>query len=210
MNVVLVTFQVMKQKRPRRKFGATQKDRMFLACLPDADTAARIYALAEELRASRKLEGTLTRPEHLHVTLFHLGDWNGLPDLIAESADAAAKMAAADTAPFDVTLDRAQSLGNSTGVYPFVLLGDDRPTPLRRFRELLGKALTQNGLGGAVRDSEFRPHVTLTRDPTRVGRLPITPVTWTVRDFVLVHSLLGRTTHIHLARWSLRALAGHD
>jgi 2'-5' RNA ligase len=209
-NIVLGTFHSMKRRRPRRKFGATQKDRMFLACLPDAGAAARIYALAEELKASRKLEGTLTRPEHLHVTLFHLGDWNGLPDLIAESADAAAQAAAAGTAPFDVIFDRAQSLGNSTGVYPFVLLGDDRSTPLHRFRETLGNALTQNGLGGAVRDSEFRPHVTLTRDETRVGRVPVAPITWTVRNFVLVHSLLGRTTHIHLARWSLGALAERE
>jgi len=194
----------MKTKaRARRKFGATQKDRLFLACLPDPATAARIYALAEELKDSRKLEGTLTRAEHLHVTLFHLGDWNGLPDLIVSSAQTAAKEIAA--APFDVAFDRAQSLGNSTGVYPFVLLGDDGPTALRRFRQLLGAALTRHGLGGAVQASEFRPHVTLLRDARRIGRVPLAPpVSWSVRDFVLVHSLLGRTTHIHLARWPLQ------
>ncbi len=63
----------------RRKFGATQKDRLFLACLPDEATAARIHALAAGLRAERGLGGTLIRPEHLHVTLFHLGDWIALP-----------------------------------------------------------------------------------------------------------------------------------
>jgi 2'-5' RNA ligase len=193
-------------RRPRRKFGATQKDRLFLACLPDPETAARIYAQAESLKRDRNLEGTLTRPEHLHVTLFHLGDWNGLPDLIAESADTAAKTAIG-TAPFDVAFDHAQSLRNSTGVYPFVLLGDEHSTALHRFRETLGNALTQNGLGGAVRDSEFRPHVTLLRAATRVGRVPIAPISWRVRDFALVHSLLGRTTHIHLARWPLGAVA---
>jgi 2'-5' RNA ligase len=69
----------MKRKKPRRRFGATQKDRLFVACLPDAATAAHIYALAEDLKSKRNLEGTLTRAEHLHVTLFHLGDWNGPP-----------------------------------------------------------------------------------------------------------------------------------
>jgi 2'-5' RNA ligase len=29
------------------------------------------------------------------------------------------------------------------------------------------------------------------------------PITWTVRDFVLIHSLVGRSQHKHLARWQL-------
>lgn len=185
----------------RRKFGASQRDRLFLACLPDPATAARIHALAEDLKRARNFEGTLIRPEHLHVTLFHLGDWNGLPDLIVEGAHAAAKDITA--APFEVTFDRSQSFRNSTGVYPFVLLGAEGATPLRAFHQALGLALTRNGLGGAVHGSEFRPHVTLLRDALRVASAPIAPISWMVRDFVLVHSLLGRTTHIHLARWSL-------
>ena len=72
----------MPPRRPRRKFGPSQKDRIFLACLPDEKTAARLYALAENLKAQHKLDGALILPEHLHVTLFHLGDWNGLPDAI--------------------------------------------------------------------------------------------------------------------------------
>jgi 2'-5' RNA ligase len=31
----------------------------------------------------------------------------------------------------------------------------------------------------------------------------IEPVEWTVREIVLVHSLLGRTEHRPLARWTL-------
>ncbi|HEY0300012.1 MAG TPA: hypothetical protein VGC36_01675, partial [Rhizomicrobium sp.] len=60
------------------------------------------------------------------------------------------------------------------------------------------------GLGGATK-GDFKPHVTLLRDSLRVAPAPLAPIVWTVRDFVLVHSLLGRTTHIHLARWPLRA-----
>ncbi|HEY0301693.1 MAG TPA: hypothetical protein VGC36_10185, partial [Rhizomicrobium sp.] len=57
------------KRAPRRKFGATQKDRIFLALLPDVETAARIHALAEALKAAHGFAGTLIRPEHLHVTL---------------------------------------------------------------------------------------------------------------------------------------------
>jgi 2'-5' RNA ligase len=131
------------------------------------------------------------------------------PDLIVQNATTALEAVAAEP-PFDVSFDHAQSLRNSTGVYPFVLLGKDAVTPLHRFREGLGKALSQHGLGGAVHGSEFRPHVTLLRDPRRIGRMPIAPVSWSVRDAVLVHSLLGRATHIHLARRSLGALAEQE
>ena len=35
---------------------------------------------------------------------------------------------------------------------------------------------------------------------------PVDPVGWTVREFVLVRSLLGLTMHIPLARWKLRVM----
>ena len=71
--------------RSRRKFGPSQKHRIFLAALPDADTAARIHAMAEEMKAAHGFTANLILPEHLHVTLFHLGDWAALPDEIAPS-----------------------------------------------------------------------------------------------------------------------------
>ena len=50
----------------------------------------------------------------------------------------------------------------------------------------------------------FVPHVTLLRDKRRLlPSMPIEPVEWTVTEFVLVHSLLGKTTHRVLARFPL-------
>ena len=191
----------MAKRAPRRKFGATQKDRIFLACLPDAGTAARIHALAGTLKAAWSFEGTLILPAHLHVTLFHLGDWIALPtEVIARASDAAAKVVAPS---FEVAFNRVESFRNSTGIYPFVLLGEQGATPLRAFHAALGAELKKAGLGGATQ-GEFKPHVTLLRDAKRVPPAPIEPIMWTVRDFVLIHSLLGKTTHIHLARWALR------
>jgi RNA 2',3'-cyclic 3'-phosphodiesterase len=190
----------MPPRRPRRKFGPSQKDRIFLACLPDEKTAAHIYALAETLKAQHKLDGALILPEHLHVTLFHLGDWNGLPDAIVGYARAAAEQVRA--APFEVTFTRAESFRNRTGVFPFVLTGDRHATAWQPLHTALGDALKNNGLGGATQ-GDFKPHITLARDETRVKPAAIEPITWTVRDFVLIHSLLGKTTHIHLGRWTL-------
>ena len=191
----------MAARSPRRKFGASQKDRIFFAVLPDAETAARITALAEKLKAAHKFTGTLIRPEHLHITLFHLGDWNGLPQSIVDIAGKAAVEIAA--APFEVVCNRTESFRNSTGIYPFVLLEEQGATPLRALHTALGAALTRGGLGGATR-GEFKPHVTLLRDTLRAKPAPLAPIAWTAREFVLIHSLLGKTTHIHLNRWPLR------
>ena len=70
----------------------------------------------------------------------------------------------------------------------------------------LGQALKQNGLGSAAHDlDDFTPHVTLLRDAKAAKAQKIDPMTWQVADFVLVQSLLGKTTHIHLGRWPLKA-----
>lgn len=190
----------MAAKPPRRKFGASQKDCIFFACLPDGETAARIYALAESLKRDHGFKGTLILPEHLHVTLFHLGDWQALPQQIV---DIAAKAAAEIAAPsFDVAFPRAESFRNRTGIYPFVLTGD--AAPWSALRTALGSALKKNGLGGAVHaEDDFKPHVTLLRDPLRAKPARVEPITWKVCDFVLIHSLLGQTKHIHLGRWPL-------
>ena len=188
--------------KPRRKFGPSQKDRIFLALLPDAGTAARIHALAEELKARHGFTANLIQPEHLHVTLFHLGDWAALPDMVVEAAKTAA--GSVEAKPFEVVFDTARSFRNSTGVYPFVLTGPEHGSPLHHFHRMLGAALKKAGLGAAVHEEDFTPHVTLTYDELKVNPAKLAaPMVWTVRDFALVHSVLGRTTHHHLARFAL-------
>jgi 2'-5' RNA ligase len=189
----------MPPRRPRRKFGPSQKERIFFACLPDAEAAARICARAQEFKRTHGFDGTLILPEHLHVTLFHLGDWATLPDEIVRLAKEAA--AQVDAAPFDVAFPRAESFRNRTGIYPFVLTTRD-DAAWRPLHVPLGAALKRVGLGGATQ-GEFKPHVTLVYDKLRVKPSAIEPLGWTVRDFVLVHSALGKTAHTHLGRWRL-------
>ena len=192
----------MASRRPRRKFGASQKERIFLACLPDAETAARIYALAESLKAKHGIEGTLILPEHLHVTLFHLGDWRQVPEEMVKQASVAAVQVR--LAPFDAVFDRVGSFRNRTGVFPFVLTGEKHIAAWLPLHEALAAELKRAGLGGATQ-GEFQPHITLARDETRVKPEAVSPpISWTVREIVLVHSLLGKTTHIHLGRWPLQ------
>jgi len=185
-------------RRVRRKFGPSQKERIFFACLPDAQTAVRIRAFAEARKREHGLDGALILPEHLHVTLFHLGDWVSLPPEVVRLAKEAAEQV--NIPAFDVAFARAESFRNRTGVHPFVLTGDI--TPWRALHASLAAALKRKGLGGATQ-GEFKPHVTLAYDKLRIKPSPIEPVSWTVREFVLVHSLLGKTEHNHLGHWTL-------
>ena len=168
-------------------------DRLFLAVLPDEETAARIGEKARHLRISHGLTGKGVRPEHFHVTLCHVGDGIGLPaDVVGRVKERAASVAMPS---FRVCFDRAGSFKNGA----LVLRGDDGTIGL----EILQQRLT-DALDAQPRKARaFTPHVTLLRDSHRVPEQRIEPIEWTVREIVLVHSLLGRTTHRHLARWSL-------
>ncbi len=182
----------------RRKFGPSQKERIFFAALPEPASARRIHAFAEAMRREHGFAGNLILPEHLHVTLFHLGDWTALPEEIVNLASAAASQIRVP--PFEVSFARVESFRNATGIFPFVLSGP--ATQWKTLHEALRVALESAGLGGATK-GEFKPHVTLTYDEVRVKPTAIAPIAWTVRDFVLVHSRLGKTEHIHLGRWVL-------
>ena len=184
--------------RPRRKFGPSQKERVFFAALPDEKTCGRIHGFAEAQRREKGFTANLILPEHLHVTLFHLGDWPKFPEEIVNLALGAASQV--NSPAFEVAFGRAESFRTSTGLYPFVLTSDK--APWRALYEKLALELRNAGLGGATR-GDFQPHITLTYDKIRAKPFAIEPIVWTVRDFVLIHSALGKTSHAHLGRWPL-------
>ncbi|WP_096698882.1 RNA 2',3'-cyclic phosphodiesterase [Polaromonas sp. AER18D-145] len=177
-------------------------DRLFFAIYPDAATAARIAQLAQQLRAEHGLQGKPLKPERFHVTLHHLGDHAGLPqDLVAAACGAAASLAAA---PFDITFDRVASFTSAPRNRPFVLRGADGLAALMAFQQSLGEAMKKTVLGRWAKPG-FTPHVTLLYDDRSVPEQAVTPVSWTARELVLVHSLIGQTLHVPLARWPLHA-----
>ncbi|HVI59959.1 MAG TPA: 2'-5' RNA ligase family protein [Luteimonas sp.] len=181
---------------------ASPSDRLFFAVFPDAAAAARIAALAASLRAAHGLHGRPVRADRLHVTLFHLGDYHGLPmDLVDEATQAAGKVA---MSPFETGFDSASSFAGRPRNRPFVLRGDEAGTAgIAGLHAALGERLKATRLAQWARPG-FVPHVTLLYDERTVESQPIEPVAWTVREFVLVHSLIGRTEHRPLARWPLQ------
>jgi RNA 2',3'-cyclic 3'-phosphodiesterase len=171
---------------------------LFFAVGPDPDTASRIYRSAGILKRARQFEGEITRPDRLHVTLFFLGDRRDLSEHVIRMACEA--VADVRMLPFEVSFDRTASFRGQPGRHPFVLLGDNGLRQLMSLRQMLGAAMTKKGLRWLV-NAEFTPHVTLLYDKRNVEEQPIEPISWTVTEFVLTHSMRG---HIHLARWPLR------
>jgi 2'-5' RNA ligase len=136
-----------------------------------------------------------------HVSLRSFGEYDELevPEIIINKARQAA--AAVSMNPFVVSLNRLQSFSRSDGKHPLVLLGDEGVIGLEILQRSLCTALRMAGLRG---HSNFTPHLTLLYDRHRIAERPVDPVFWTVREFALVLSLVGRTKYVFLARWQLQ------
>lgn len=166
---------------------------------PDAAAAARIDALAQQLRGELGLHGRALGPARYHVTLAFLGDHAGLPPRLVEQASACAGTIVLP--PFDITFDRVASFARGRGS-PLVLLGSDGVAGLRALAATLAERLQD-----VVRSDPrpYTPHLTLLRDARVVAERPVAPVAWAAREFVLVHSAVGQGRHTVLARWPLHS-----
>jgi 2'-5' RNA ligase len=194
----------MPEQSTRTGLDAVQKptDRLFFAIFPDAAAAARIAQLAHDLRGEHGLKGKPFATERFHITVHYLGEYAGLPPaIVAAAIEAAATVA---MPPFEVVFDRALSFPTRSENRPFVLQGSDGVVELTAFQRTLGAALDQSGLGSGAKP-KYTPHVTLLYDDRLVPEGPVDPVDWIAREFVLVHSLLGRSVRVPLARWRLPA-----
>jgi 2'-5' RNA ligase len=172
---------------------------LFFALFPDLATVARLSQLAQQQCIRHRLSGVPSATDRLHVSLLNLGKYPRLPRGLAEDmAKAAATVAAS---PFEVTFDRVLSFAGRPR--PLVLAGEEGVAELAAFRERLGEAISETS-GGLVRPA-YTPHVTLLYDDRAIEPHTVEPVSWTVREFVLVHSYGGRSRYVSLARFPLEA-----
>lgn len=175
-------------------------DRLFLALFPDGETASRIAALAASESERHGLHGKPLRTDRLHVTLFHLGDWAGVPENVVAAASGAA--GALRESPFGLAFDTVASFATRRVRKPFVLKSASGNEALRGFHAGLARELELAGLAQWTRGN-FEPHLTLAYDQKLVPAQPVEPIAWRACEFVLVHSLLGQTRHVRLGTWSL-------
>ena len=168
-------------------------DRLLFLVYADQPAAAAAVEAASGLRDDYGLNGRLILTRHIHSTLWHVCDDFSppAPALIATLATCAKRVS---MPPFKVSFDRVESFTGGA----LVLRGEEGVVGLEVLYENLTAALCMKST------RSFVPHVTLLRDKRHLlPSIPVEPIEWTVTEFVLVHSLLGKTTHRVLARFPL-------
>ncbi len=187
----------MTPQQPKPPGG--QKISLFYALFPDAETAAAISRLTQQLQAQHGLKGKALTDERFHVSLHWLGDYIGAvpEDVLAQAREAGA---AAPAPAFDIAFDHVHSFSGKF-TRPLILLSKEQNSALKDFNKALGQAMADVGLGQWVTKS-FKPHLTLLYDKQGIPAEPITPVRWAVKDFVLVQSLIGKSHYDRLESWA--------
>jgi 2'-5' RNA ligase len=180
--------------------AAKPTDRLFFAVMPDTPAMAQAGAVTDVLFSAHGLSGRRLAPRRLHVTLHHAGDFAGLPNDVVTRAKAAGDSLRHD--PVAVRFDRAGSFVRRHRTLPLVLRGGGQVIPLIAFQHALGEAMARQGLHPPSW-THYTPHMTLLYDPRYVEAREVTPVEWTAREFVLIHSLIGKARYDVLGRWEL-------
>jgi 2'-5' RNA ligase len=172
-----------------------------LAVFPDEKTARQITDLGNSLRTMHRMWSQMRPINHLHVSL-------PLPDLDTNELEAefeaiwlACNAAATVTRPFEITFDQVMSFRRRSGSYPLVLLNDkQRNEGIMSFYRSLGAEFAKY-FSTTASISQFVPHLTLLYDKQELAPRPVEPVSWTVKEIVLVLSEVGKTKYHQLARW---------
>jgi 2'-5' RNA ligase len=168
-------------------------DRLLFLAYADPPAAAAAVEIGCGLRDDYGLKGPPILPRHIHSTLWHVCDDFSPPppDLIATLTACANRVS---MPAFRVSFDRVESFIGGA----LVLRGEEGVIGLELLCEKLKAALCMK------HTRSFVPHVTLLRDKRHLlPSIPVAPIEWTVSEFVLVHSLLGKTTHRVVARFPL-------
>lgn len=136
------------------------------------------------------------------MTLHFLGTFPDLP--LGRIASARRAAAGVESPAFELLLDRLGHFAKGIG-----WLGCAQPSArLLRLWEALRGALAHAQIDGQEH-SAFKPHVTVLRDARGVfPDVPIEPVSWPVREFVLIDSLPGQRGYRVLDRWMLDRAEG--
>ncbi|MBV9551035.1 MAG: 2'-5' RNA ligase family protein [Alphaproteobacteria bacterium] len=192
----------MPQQLPLPGLAARPTDRLFFALRPDQAASAQIIAITDGLYVAHGLSGRRLKAGNLHVSLHHIGDFAGLPNEPLLRARAAGEILR--HGPVTIRFDRAGSFVRQHRTLPLVLRGSGQVIPLIAFQHELGQALGRQGLR-AMASTSYTPHMTLLYDPRYVEAKAVTPVEWTATEFVLIRSLIGKSRHEVLGRWSLDA-----
>jgi 2'-5' RNA ligase len=195
-----LSFNLGRPRSRQSETGPAHVEALYFAILPDPDTAALSFELASDLRAQHGFSAKPRRSDLSHITLYPIGTYIGLPE---EAAFAAMQAASTIRKPsFQVVFDRAVSFGNNNN-RPLVLWNKEGNAELKTLHRELNEAMRLTGFANDD-GAKFEPHMTLLYRGHLIPEVILEkPVTWTVRDFVLINSLQGKGKHEHLCYWPL-------
>jgi RNA 2',3'-cyclic 3'-phosphodiesterase len=182
---------------------------LYFALYPDAAAKVQITQLSNDVRRDHQLSGKAYSPDLLHLSLYGLGSYADVPSsIVALASKAAARIA---IQPFEVMLNSVVSFHGNAARRPLVLCGDKNVNAgLMALHQTLAVEMKRQGLGHFVASS-FTPHVTMLYDPKPINAIAIQPISWTVRELVLVFSLHGKAKHEIKGCWPISTqLLGHD
>jgi 2'-5' RNA ligase len=170
---------------------------LFFALLPECETVAPISQLGEAICGAHKFRGKPIWPDRLHLTLLPVGnpDWS-LAESIPRASIAAARVRAT---PFEIALDVTESF-SVRDRHPFVLGSGEGLQKFTALQKYLAYELACEGFEGSRVSA---PHMTLMWADHCVDEYPIAPIRWMAREFVLVRSYVGKSTHEYIGRWPL-------
>jgi 2'-5' RNA ligase len=184
--------------QPRRP---KMSERLFLGLFPDEPAKQEANRLSLQTTSEFGLVGSQLAAERYHTSLIHLSDRKRVRSKDEYAADLAAKTVRIP--PFEITYSRMGSFPGTPKKdrpleHPLVLLADDGPVDdlhaalgaeLRKFRFRVPES--------------FRPHLTLSYNRQFLPTRTIDPITFVVKEFVLVHSRLWLTEYRILKTWRL-------
>lgn len=181
---------------------AAPKDRLFLGIFPDETAQVAIAEVMQRVLREHGLHGKPFLPSRFHLTVHHLGDY---PELRPELIDAALTAIGRIAIPaWDIALDHVSSF-RGRRKHPIVLRCPDVHTGVHALWHDSRAQLAAAGFAPWLQH-DFTPHLTmLYGDRMLPAPIPIEPIAWTVREVVLVHSLLGKTEYRFLGSWQLAA-----
>lgn len=173
----------------------------FFALLPDVEMRQRLADSADGLRSARNLTGSWVASERYCLVLHQLGQFPDVRIDLVNRAHAAANKIQAKS--FDIQLDQFMSIESKTGKFPGVLSSSVESPELASFWQLIKNNLIAVKLGQNLANS-CKPQVTLlhSRQPLIESHL-VPPICWSVGDFVLIESVVGKSEYIELGRWPL-------
>lgn len=165
--------------------------RLFFAIRPPITIARQVTNAAHWFGDG----GGVLRAEHVHVTLDILDDVAAFDRELTRRLLEVGEAVAAE--PFRIVLDRVAGSARSIAL---------RPSHQLPALDALRGEIARHRSATGITDREgyrFSPHLTLGYRKGQPFGEAIAPVEWDVRDFVLIHSHVGRTRHDLLGRWTL-------